>query len=65
MCLKDFVHGNIQSCLEFKQLSHVVLDNFKPMIPAKFSNELWKMVIDHNDINLKLCGSGGGGIFLF
>jgi len=48
-CVEDFVNGNIQSLFgNLKQLSHVVLDNFKPMIPAKF-HDLWKNGIDTND----------------
>ncbi len=63
-CVEDFVNGNIQSLFgNLKQLSHVVLDNFKPMIPAKF-HDLWKNGIDTNDYYLKLCGSGGGGYIL-
>jgi len=53
----DAFFGNL------KQLSNVVLDNFKPMIPAKF-HELWKQGIETNDYYLKLCGSGGGGYIL-
>ncbi|HEA21036.1 hypothetical protein LCGC14_1453920 [marine sediment metagenome] len=63
-CVEDFVNGNVKSLFgNLKQLSHVVLDNFKPMIPAKF-HELWKAGIDTNDYYLKLCGSGGGGYIL-
>ncbi len=63
-CVEDFVNGNVKSLFgNLKQLSHVVLDNFKPMIPAKFHN-LWKQGIDSNDYYLKLCGSGGGGYIL-
>ena len=63
-CVEDFVNGNIQSLFgNLKQLSHVVLDNFKPMIPTKF-HDLWKNGIDTNDYYLKLCGSGGGGYIL-
>ncbi|MGO4919199.1 mevalonate kinase family protein [Maribacter spongiicola] len=63
-CVEDFVNGNIQSLFgNLKQLSHVVLDNFKPMIPSKF-HALWKNGIDTNDYYLKLCGSGGGGYIL-
>ncbi len=46
-----------------KQLSKVVLENFKPMIPSAF-HKLWKQGIDSNDYYLKLCGSGGGGYIL-
>ncbi|SEB52543.1 mevalonate kinase [Maribacter dokdonensis] len=63
-CVEDFVNGNIKSLFgNLKQLSHVVLDNFKPMIPTKF-HDLWKKGIDTNDYYLKLCGSGGGGYIL-
>ena len=63
-CVEDFVDGNIKSLFgNLKQLSHVVLDNFKPMIPVKF-HQLWKEGIDTNEYYLKLCGSGGGGYIL-
>lgn len=63
-CVEDFINGNVISLFgNLKQLSHVVLDNFKPMIPAKF-HELWKQGIETNDYYLKLCGSGGGGYIL-
>lgn len=63
-CVEDFVNGNVKSLFgNLKQLSHVVLDNFKPMIPVKF-HELWKQGIETNDYYLKLCGSGGGGYIL-
>jgi mevalonate kinase len=63
-CVEDFVNGNVKSLFgNLKQLSHVVLDNFKPMIPAKF-HQLWQQGIETNDYYLKLCGSGGGGYIL-
>lgn len=63
-CVEDFVNGNVKSLFgNLKQLSHVVLDNFKPMIPPKF-HDLWKKGIESNDYYLKLCGSGGGGYIL-
>lgn len=63
-CVEDFINGNVQSLFgNLKQLSHVVLDNFKPMIPAKF-HQLWQQGIDSNEYYLKLCGSGGGGYIL-
>ncbi len=63
-CVEDFVSGNVKSLFgNLKQLSNVVLDNFKPMIPAKF-HQLWKHGIDTNEYYLKLCGSGGGGYIL-
>ena len=63
-CVEDFVKGDVKSLFgNLKQLSHVVFDNFKPMIPIKF-HELWKRGIDTNEYYLKLCGSGGGGYIL-
>jgi mevalonate kinase len=63
-CVEHFLKGDIKSLFgHVKQLSHVVLDNFKPMIPAQF-HSLWKNGIESNDYYLKLCGSGGGGYIL-
>lgn len=63
-CVEDFINGNIKSLFSnIKHLSHVVLDNFKPMIPVEF-HKLWKQGIETNDYYLKLCGSGGGGYIL-
>ncbi len=63
-CVDDFLQGDIKSLFgNIKKLSHVVLDNFKPMIPTQF-HKLWKQGIDSNDYYLKLCGSGGGGYIL-
>ncbi|NJB71838.1 mevalonate kinase [Saonia flava] len=63
-CVEDFINGNVKSLFgNLKQLSHVVLKNFKPMIPAEF-HKLWKHGIDTNEYYLKLCGSGGGGYIL-
>lgn len=63
-CVDDFLKGDIKSLFSnIKQLSNVVFDNFKPMIPQQF-HELWKKGIETNDYYLKLCGSGGGGYIL-
>ncbi len=63
-CVDDFLNGDIKSLFKnTKQLSKVVLRNFKPMIPKQF-HELWKNGLDTNDYYLKLCGSGGGGYIL-
>ena len=63
-CVDDFLKGDVKSLFgNIKQLSHVVLDNFKPMIPKQFHN-LLKQGIYTNDYYLKLCGSGGGGYIL-
>ncbi|MCF6280455.1 MAG: mevalonate kinase [Flavobacteriaceae bacterium] len=63
-CIHDFLHGNVRSLFgNVKQLSKVVLTNFKPMIPKAF-HILWQQGIDTNAYYLKLCGSGGGGYIL-
>jgi len=63
-CIDDFLKGNVKSLFgNVKQLSKVVLDNFKPMIPQSFHN-VWEKGIETNDYYLKLCGSGGGGYIL-
>lgn len=63
-CVEDFINGNISSLFgNLKQLSHVVLNHFKPMIPKEF-HKLWKEGIETNAYYLKLCGSGGGGYIL-
>ena len=63
-CVEDFISGNIKSLFSnLKELSHVVLDHFKPMIPKEF-HQLWRQGIETNDYYLKLCGSGGGGYIL-
>ena len=63
-CVENFLGGDIKSLFaNTKQLSKVVLGNFKPMIPEQFHN-IWQQGIDSNDYYLKLCGSGGGGYIL-
>ncbi|SNR14793.1 mevalonate kinase family protein [Tenacibaculum jejuense] len=63
-CIEDFLKGNVKSLFSnVKQLSKVVLTNFKPMIPNAF-HKVWEKGIQTNDYYLKLCGSGGGGYIL-
>ncbi len=63
-CIDDFLKGNIKSLFgNVKQLSKVVLNNFKPMIPNTF-HKVWEHGLKTNDYYLKLCGSGGGGYIL-
>lgn len=63
-CIDDFLKGNIKSLFSnVKQLSKIVLKNFKPMIPNAF-HKVWENGIQTNDYYLKLCGSGGGGYIL-
>ncbi len=63
-CVEDFLKGDVKSLFtNTKQLSKVVLNHFKPMIPTQF-HDLWKKGLETNDYYLKLCGSGGGGYIL-
>ena len=63
-CVDDFLKGDVKSLFRnTKQLSKVVLNHFKPMIPQQF-HDLWKNGIETNEYYLKLCGSGGGGYIL-
>lgn len=63
-CIHDFLQGDVKSLFSnVKELSKVVLGNFKPMIPQKF-HQIWQRGLDSGDYYLKLCGSGGGGYFL-
>jgi len=63
-CIDNFLKGNFNALFnDVKQLSQVVIKNFKPMIPKTF-HKLWEQGIATNDYYLKLCGSGGGGYIL-
>ena len=44
--MENFLHGDVKSLLEnTKQLSKVVLNNFKPMIPEQF-HQIWQKGIE-------------------
>ncbi|WP_396181331.1 mevalonate kinase [Flavobacterium sp.] len=63
-CVENFLQGDMKALFEnTKELSKVVLNNFKPMIPEQF-HQIWQNGIETNDYYLKLCGSGGGGYIL-
>ena len=63
-CVEDFLKGDLKSLFQnTKQLSKIVFNHFKPMIPKKF-HHIWQAGIDSNSYYLKLCGSGGGGYIL-
>lgn len=63
-CVENFLQGDMKSLfINTKELSKVVLSNFKPMIPEQF-HQIWQNGIETNDYYLKLCGSGGGGYIL-
>lgn len=62
--IHDFLKGDAKSLFKnVKKLSHLVLNNFKPMIPNRLQN-VWQKGLETDDYYLKLCGSGGGGYFL-
>jgi len=64
ICIDNFLYGDFKSLIEnTRNLSSIVFDNFKPMIPIEI-RELWKRGIENNSYYLKLCGSGGGGFVL-
>ncbi len=63
-CVENFLQGDMKSLFKnTKELSKVVLSNFKPMIPEQF-HQIWQNGIETNEYYLKLCGSGGGGYIL-
>ncbi len=63
-CIQHFLSGDMKSLfVNLKQLSNVVLEHFKPMIPKNYV-ALWEQGIKTNSYYLKLCGSGGGGYIL-
>lgn len=63
-CVQAFLKGETGSLLDnVKSLSGLFLENFKPMIPARFE-QVWKQGLETNAYYLKLCGSGGGGFVL-
>ena len=62
--IKAFLQKDISPLMQnVKNLSKVLLEHFKPMIP-KVHQKLWKEGLDSNAYYLKLCGSGGGGFVL-
>lgn len=62
--IKSFLKGEFKQMLgSIKELSHLVLNHFNPMIPEKFHGT-WQKGIDSGLYYLKLCGSGGGGYVL-
>lgn len=63
-CIDSFLSGNFKKLFsDTKQLSKLVFNHFKPMIPERF-HQVWQKGIETNDYYLKLCGSGGGGYIL-
>jgi mevalonate kinase len=62
--VENFLQGDMKSLFKnTKELSKIVLSNFKPMIPEQF-HQIWQNGIETNDYYLKLGGSGGGGYIL-
>ena len=63
-CINSFLKGDTKPLFDnLKELSGLILENFKPMIPSVF-HKYWKQGLDSNAYYLKLCGSGGGGFIL-
>lgn len=63
-CIAAFLKGDTKPLFNnLKKLSHLVFENFSPMIPHSVK-DLWKTGIETNAYYLKLCGSGGGGFVL-
>ena len=63
-CISSFLRGDIKLLFgSVRNLSKLVLTNFKPMIPVAF-HKIWEQGLKTNDYYLKLCGSGGGGYIL-
>lgn len=63
-CIAAFLKGDTKPLFNnLKKLSHLVFENFTPMIPQSVK-ELWKQGFETNAYYLKLCGSGGGGFVL-
>jgi mevalonate kinase len=63
-CIDAFLKRDLNPLFKnIKELSNLLLNNFRPMIPSVF-HKLWKEGIESNAYYLKLCGSGGGGYFL-
>lgn len=63
-CINSFLKGDTKPLFQnLKELSGLILENFKPMIPSVF-HKYWKLGLESNAYYLKLCGSGGGGFIL-
>ncbi|MEO0403371.1 MAG: mevalonate kinase [Bacteroidota bacterium] len=63
-CIEAFLNKDFQPLLSnVKQLSTVLFDHFRPMIPDVF-HKFWKEGIETDSYYLKLCGSGGGGFII-
>ncbi|MDG2331961.1 MAG: mevalonate kinase [Flavobacteriales bacterium] len=63
-CIEAFLEKDFSPLFSnMKNLSKIVLENFKPMIPSNYQ-KIWEEGIESNAYYLKLCGSGGGGFIL-
>ncbi len=63
-CIHHFLLGDMAQLENaFRQLSSYQWEHFRPMIP-KLYHEVWQCGLDTGDYSLKLCGAGGGGLFL-
>jgi mevalonate kinase len=63
-CIAAFLKGDTKPLFNnLKKLSHLVFENFTPMIPHSMKG-VWQQGFETNAYYLKLCGSGGGGFVL-
>lgn len=64
ICIESFLSGDKKQLFKkFGHLSEFQFEHFNPMIPKLLTN-LWEKGIESDDFYLKLCGAGGGGVFL-
>ena len=63
-CITHFLSGETKQLESaFCKLSQYQWEHFRPMIP-KLYHEVWQRGLDSGEYALKLCGAGGGGVFL-
>ena len=63
-CIFSFLEGRMETLFEhFRELSHFQINFFTPMVPSLL-RDLWREGLDRDDYYLKLCGAGGGGLFI-
>ena len=63
-CIDNFLSADTNNLLEnVKELSKIVLKNFKPMISHNIQ-AVWEQGISRDSYFLKFCGSCGGGYIL-
>jgi mevalonate kinase len=59
-----FLEGQIEKLkISFNELSQFQYEHLSPMIPQMFK-KVWSFGLNGGEYSLKLCGAGGGGLFL-